>query len=411
MVQPRSGGGAIPARSTIPIPQALSGAIDDDKRQPAAAAGALREGGILAGMSSTHPDSSAEPAPPASLAAATDSMPTAGAPPTRSVILTGDRPTGPLHLGHYAGSLRSRVDLQHVHDQTILIADLQALTDNTGRPIDLRGNIRELVLDYLAVGIDPAVTTIAVQSGLPELAELTVLYLNLVTVARLERNPTVRAEIVLRGFSRALPAGFLAYPVSQAADITALRATLVPVGDDQLPMIEQTNEIVRRLAQLAGRSVLPECQALLSDTPRLPGTDARKASKSLGNAIALSASPDEIRAAVRAMFTDPGHLRASDPGRVEGNVVFAYLDAFDEDRAEVERLKEHYRAGGLGDSVVKRRLEDLLQALLAPIRALREQFAADPGAIETLLREGTARTRKTAAGVLSDVREVFGLDR
>src|SRR3712207_1301353 len=243
----------------------------------------------------------------------------------RETILTGDRPTGPLHLGHYAGSLRNRVRLQHDHDQTVLVADLQALTDNAGRAADVRRNVLEVALDYLAVGIDPALTTIALQSAIPELAELTVLYLNLVTVARLERNPTVKAEIEQRGFARDIPAGFLAYPVSQAADITAVRATLVPVGDDQLPMIEQTNEIVRRLAHLAGRPVLPECRALLSDTPRLPGVDDRKASKSLGNAIALSATPDEIRAAVRAMYTDPGHLRASDPGKVEGNVVFAYL--------------------------------------------------------------------------------------
>ena len=206
----------------------------------------------------------------------------------REVVLTGDRPTGPLHLGHFAGSLRTRLALQHEHDQTILIADLQALTDFAGRPTDVRRNVLELALDYLAVGIDPTASTIAVQSGIPELAELTVLYLNLVTVARLERNPTVREEIALRGFGRAIPAGFLTYPVSQAADITAARATLVPVGGDQLPMVEQTNEIVRRLAQLAGRSLLPECRPLLSDTPRLPGVDGRKASKSLGTAIALS---------------------------------------------------------------------------------------------------------------------------
>ena len=270
--------------------------------------------------------------------------------------------------------------------------------------------MRGLVLDYLAVGIDPAATTIALQSGIPELAELTVLYLNLVTVARLQRNPTVRAESELRGFEGAIPAGFLVYPVSQAADITAVRATLVPVGDDQLPMIEQTNEIVRRLAHLAGHSVVPECRPLLSETPRLPGIDGRKAGKSLGNAIALSASPDEVRAKVRAMFTDPGHLRANDPGRVEGNVVFAYLDAFDPDPAAVEDLKTRYRSGGLGDMALKRRLEEVLEALLAPIRARRRDLGEDPGAIETLLREGTARTRTIAAGVLRDVREVFGLN-
>lgn len=328
----------------------------------------------------------------------------------REVVLTGDRPTGPLHLGHFAGSLRTRLALQYDHDQTILIADLQALTDNAGRPVDAHRQVVELALDYLAVGIDPTANTIAVQSGIPELAELTVLYLNLVTVARLERNPTVREEIALRGFGRGVPAGFLVYPISQAADITAVRATLVPVGDDQLPMIEQTNEIVRRLAHLAGRSLLPECRPLLSDTPRLPGVDGRKASKSLGNAIPLTATPDEIRAKVGAMFTDPGHLRASDPGRVEGNVVFAYLDAFDPDRSEVEELKGRYQAGGLGDVALKRRLEEVLGSLLAPIRARRQEFAGDPGAIESLLRSGTARTRETAAGVLLEVRAVFALD-
>ena len=328
----------------------------------------------------------------------------------REVVLTGDRPTGPLHLGHFAGSLRTRLALQNGHDQTILIADLQALTDNAGRPVDVRRQVMELALDYLAVGIDPAASTIAVQSGIPELAELTVLYLNLVTVARLERNPTVREELALRGFGRAIPAGFLAYPVSQAADITSVRATLVPVGADQLPMIEQTNEIVRRLGDLAGRPILPECRPLLSDTPRLPGIDGRKASKSLGNAIPLSATPDEVRAKVRAMFTDPGHLRATEPGRVEGNVVFAYLDAFDPSRAEVEELKTRYRAGGLGDAALKRRLEDALDSLLTPIRARRSEGTDDPAGVEVILRTGTARMREMAAGVLRDVRAVFALD-
>jgi tryptophanyl-tRNA synthetase len=353
-------------------------------------------------MGSSLPVPGATPRPPARRAASTAQ---------REVVLTGDRPTGPLHLGHLAGSLRTRLALQYEHDQTILIADLQALTDRAGRPVDVRRQVMELALDYLAVGIDPTASTIAVQSGIPELAELTVLYLNLVTVARLERNPTVREEIALRGFGRAVPAGFLVYPISQAADITALRATLVPVGDDQLPMIEQANEIVRRLAHLAGRSVLPECRPLLSETPRLPGVDGRKASKSVGNAIALTATPDEIRAKVGAMFTDPGHLRASDPGRVEGNVVFAYLDAFDPNRAEVEELKTRYRAGGLGDSALKRRLEDVLESLVAPVRARRSELAEDPAAVEVLLRTGTARTRETAAGVLRDVRAVFALDQ
>jgi tryptophanyl-tRNA synthetase len=339
------------------------------------------------------------------------------APPTpstplarRETILTGDRPTGPLHLGHYAGSLRSRVALQRDHDQTVLVADLQALTDGVGRAAAVRGHVLDVVLDYLAVGIDPAVTRIALQSGIPELADLTVLYLNVVTVARLERNPTVRAEIEQRGLRRDIPAGFLAYPVSQAADITAVRATLVPVGDDQLPMIEQTNEIVRRLAHLAGRPVLPECRALLSDTPRLPGVDGRKAGKSLGNAIPLSAGPDEIRTAVRAMYTDPAHVRASDPGRVEGNVVFAHLRAFDPDQAAVAELEERYRAGGLGDAALKRRLEELLQALLAPVRERRARLAADPAEVLALVRRGTREARASAAATLAAVRDIFHLD-
>ena len=327
------------------------------------------------------------------------------------IVLTGDRPTGPLHLGHYAGSLRNRVALQDIHQQTVLIADLQALTDHAGRPRDVRRNVLEIALDYLAVGIDPSKSTIALQSAIPELAELTMLYLNLVTLARVERNPTVRSEIELRGFVRDIPVGFLSYPVSQAADITGFRATLVPVGDDQLPMIERTNEIVRRLASIAGRPVVPECRALLSATPRLPGVDGRKASKSLGNAIALSASPDEIREKVRAMFTDPAHVRVSDPGHVEGNVVFAYLEAFDPRRDEVAELERQYRAGGLGDVALKRRLEDLLQSLLEPVRSRRELLARDSDSVMATIRAGTERAQPLVAAVLADVREVFFLSR
>lgn len=341
-----------------------------------------------------------------------DAAPDTEPPPNgpRETILTGDRPTGPLHLGHYAGSLRNRVRLQEAHDQTLLIADLQALTDNVGRAAHVRRNVLEVALDYLAVGIDPARTTIALQSAIPELSELMVLYLNLVTVARLERNPTVRAEIEVRGFARDIPAGFFCYPVSQAADITGFRATLVPVGDDQLPMIELTNEIVRRLAHLAGHPVLRECRALLSDTPRLPGINGRKASKSLGNAISLSAAPDEIHANVHAMFTDPGHIRASDPGRVEGNVVFAYLRAFDPCADEVAALESRYREGGVGDAALKRRLEDVLQALLAPIRERRARFARDPGEVLALVRRGSDRGRAVAASVAANVRAAFRLN-
>jgi tryptophanyl-tRNA synthetase len=325
------------------------------------------------------------------------------------VVLTGDRPTGPLHLGHYAGSLRSRLALQGRCAQTLLIADLQALTDSSGRAAHVARHVPEVALDYLAVGMDPARTTIAVQSRLKALAELTVLYLNLVTVARLERNPTVKTEVELRGFERDIPAGFLCYPVSQAADITGFRATLVPVGDDQLPMIEQTNEIVRRVNRLAGASVLPECRALLSNTPRLPGIDGRKASKSLGNAIPLSAATDEIHRLVRAMYTDPGHVRASDPGRVEGNVVFAYLDAFDPEPTMVEELKERYRGGGLGDAALKQRLEDVLEALIAPMRARRAELARDHAYVVDLLRAGSERANATTESVLRDVRGAFGL--
>ena len=342
-------------------------------------------------------------------ASATDARQPSASAPSRETVLTGDRPTGPLHLGHFAGSLRSRLALQETHDQTLLIADLQALTDQSGRAADVRANVLDVALDYLAIGIDPARTKIALQSAIPELAELTVLYLNLVTVARLERNPTVRAEIALRGFERDIPAGFLAYPVSQAADITAFRATVVPVGDDQLPMIEQTNEIVRRLAHLAGRAVVPECRALLSTTPRLPGIDGRKASKSLGNAIALSASDEEIRSKVDAMYTDPGHVRASDPGTVEGNVVFAYLNAFDEDREVVTELEAHYRRGGLGDVALKRRLFEVLRTAIGPIRERRTQIAQDPDAVLDVVRDGTVAARFTASDVLRDVRGVFAL--
>ena len=336
--------------------------------------------------------------------------PAPDAPSSADVVLTGDRPTGVLHLGHYAGSLRTRVALQGRCTQTLLIADLQALTDSSGRAAHVAEHVEEVALDYLAAGIDPALTTIAVQSRLPALAELTVLYLNLVTVARLERNPTVKAEVEMRGFARDIPAGFLCYPVSQAADITGFRATLVPVGDDQLPMIEQTNEIVRRMNRLAGAAILPECRALLSTTPRLPGVDGRKASKSLGNAIPLSASTDDIRRLVRAMYTDPGHLRASDPGRVEDNVVFAHLDAFDPDTEAVEELKAQYRRGGLGDMALKQRLEGVLEEVIAPMRARRAELARDRAYVREVLRQGTERAGAVTHAVLRDVREAFSLE-
>ena len=325
------------------------------------------------------------------------------------VVLTGDRPTGALHLGHYVGSLQSRVALQHRVKQTILIADLQALTDNAGRPAHVAEHIESVALDYLAAGIDPSLCTITVQSHLPALAELTMLYLNLVTVARLERNPTVRAELASRGFERDMPAGFLCYPVSQAADITAFRATVVPVGDDQLPMIEQTNEIVRRVNRLTNTAVLLECRALLSKTPRLPGIDGRKASKSLGNAVPLTATHEEIVALVQAMYTDEQHLRVADPGRTEGNVVFAYLDAFDPDSAAVTELKQHYQRGGLGDSALKRRLVGVLEDLIAPMRERRAQFVRDRALVHDVIAAGNTRSREITGEVLADVRRAFAL--
>lgn len=331
-------------------------------------------------------------------------------PVSRPVILTGDRPTGPLHLGHYVGSLKSRVELQHTHKQYVLIADSQALTDNADNPDKVRRNILEVALDYLAVGIDPALSTICLQSALPALAELTMLYLNFVTVARLERNPTIKEEIQARGFGRDIPAGFLCYPAAQAADITAFKATVVPVGEDQAPLIEQTNELVRRLNRQIGRSVLPEARAHMPRIGRLPGVDGRaKMSKSQGNAVPLSASDEEIAAAVQRMYTDPDHLRASDPGRVEGNVVFTYLDAFDPDREAVAELKAHYRKGGLGDMVLKRRLTTILQATVAPIRERRAALGREVDTIMDILRTGSQRGREVSEQTKDEIVEGLGL--
>lgn len=331
---------------------------------------------------------------------------------TRPIVLTGDRTTGCLHLGHYAGSLKNRLVFQETHDQFLLLADMQALTDNAHDIGRVSRNVIEVALDYLAVGIDPGKSTICLQSQLPALAELSLLYLNLVSVARLERNPTIKDEIRARGFGRDIPAGFLCYPAGQAADITAFRATVVPVGADQAPLIEQTNEIVRRINGLAGRALLPEVLAIIPDVGRLPGVDGRaKMSKSGGNALLLSAEPDEISAAVRAMFTDPGHLRADDPGKVEGNVVFTYLDAFDDDKAKVAALKAQYRHGGLGDSVIKRRLDDILQALIAPIRTRRRQYAQSLDHVRDVIRSGTLRAREITAQTRAEVMEGLGLYR
>ncbi len=330
----------------------------------------------------------------------------------RPIILTGDRPTGQLHLGHFVGSLRSRVGLQDSHHQHLLLADAQALTDNADNPDKVRNNILQVALDYLAVGIDPTKTTICVQSCLPALNELTMLYLNFVTVARLERNPTIKSEIQMRGFERDIPAGFLCYPVAQAADITAFKATVVPVGEDQIPMIEQTNEIVRRVNRQIGHDLLPECQALLSNVGRLPGFDGKaKMSKSLGNTIVLDATDKDIKKAVNAMYTDPNHLRIEDPGQVEGNVVFTYLDAFDTNKEELEELKSHYRRGGLGDGTVKKRLEGILKELIGPIRERRNELAKDPDYIMDILKTGTDKCRDITQQTLDEVKAGLGVFR
>ncbi|MGZ8303892.1 MAG: tryptophan--tRNA ligase [Telluria sp.] len=329
---------------------------------------------------------------------------------TLPVILTGDRPTGPLHLGHFVGSLRNRVAYQHSYQQFVMLADAQALTDNMDDIGKVHRNVVEVALDYMAVGIDPALTTILIQSQIPELAELTFYYLNLVTVARLERNPTVKEEIRQRGFERDIPAGFLTYPASQAADITAFKASLVPVGEDQIPMIEQTNEIVRRFNRMYNCEILVEAKALVPEIGRLPGIDGKaKMSKSLGNTINLGASPDEIRAAVKQVYTDPLHLRVADPGHLEGNVAFMYLDAFDAEKAELEEMKAHYVRGGLGDSIVKKRLEVVLQEMLAPIRERRELLAQDKGYVMQVLKEGTMKAREVAARTADEVRAALGL--
>ena len=329
---------------------------------------------------------------------------------TSQTILTGDRPTGQLHLGHYVGSLRQRALLQHDHQQFILVADLQGLTDNGSNPQKISSNILEVMADYLAVGIDPQKTTICLQSALPALAELSALYMNIVTVARVERNPTVKNEIAQKGFSRSLPVGFLAYPISQAADITAFKAELVPVGDDQLPMIEQTNEIVHKMNSLTTTPILQHCKALLSDVSRLPGIDGNaKMSKSLGNTLTLSASEEEIHRAVSTMYTDPNHLRVADPGQVEGNVVFTYLDAFHADKAFVAEMKAHYRRGGLGDRQCKNALETCLQELLAPIRERRATYIQDKGMLLALLRRGSERAHLLTQRTLHEVKRGLGL--
>jgi tryptophanyl-tRNA synthetase len=325
-------------------------------------------------------------------------------------ILTGDRPTGPLHLGHYVGSLQNRVRLQHDYDTYILIADIQALTDNFEHPEKLEANVFEVTLDYLAVGLDPERVKIVVQSMVPELSELTTYFMNLVTVATLERNPTVKDEIKQRNFKRGVPVGFWSYPISQAADITIFKAELVPVGEDQLPMIEQAREIVRRFNSLYAK-VLVEPRAMLGQMARLPGTDGgAKMSKSLGNCIYLGDPSEAVRKRVMSMFTDPTRIHPTDPGHVEGNPVFTYHDAFNPDKAEVDELKERYRKGTVGDVEVKQKLFNALNAFLGPIRERRTEFAAKPERVREIIMEGTRKGRMVAQATMDEVRAAMKLN-
>lgn len=332
----------------------------------------------------------------------------------KKIILTGDRPTGKLHIGHYIGSLKNRVSLQEsgLYESFIMIADQQALTDNARNPEIIKNSLTEVALDYLAVGIDPNKSTIFIQSQIPELNELTMHYLNLVTLSRLERNPTVKQEIKQKNFENSIPAGFLIYPVSQAADITAFKATTVPVGEDQLPMIEQTREIVRSFNSIYG-DVLVEPEAVLpsSNAGRLPGTDGKaKMSKSIGNGIYLSDDADTIKKKVMSMYTDPNHIKIEDPGQIEGNTVFTYLDIFATDKEAVEEMKEHYKRGGLGDMKVKKYLNEVLQAELEPIRNRRIELAKDIDAIYDILRQGSDKAREVSANTLREVRSAMGIE-
>ena len=341
------------------------------------------------------------------------------------IILTGDRPTGRLHVGHYVGSLRRRVELQNSgeFDQIyIMIADAQALTDNFENPEKVRQNIIEVALDYLSAGLDPAKSNLFIQSQIPELTELTFFYSNLVTVSRLQRNPTVKNEIKLRNFEASIPVGFFTYPISQAADITAFKATVVPVGEDQLPMIEQTREIVRRFNSIYDE-VLVEPDVLLPDNEaclRLPGTDGKnKMSKSLGNCIYLADTEEDVKKKIMSMYTDPTHIQVSDPGHVEGNTVFTYLDAFSKpehfeeylpEYANLDELKEHYTRGGLGDVKIKKFLNNVIQEELAPIRARRAEYEKDIPAVYEILKKGSQVARATAAQTLSEVKRAMQIN-
>jgi len=325
-------------------------------------------------------------------------------------ILTGDRPSGRLHLGHFVGSLANRVKLQDEYEQYILIADVQALTDNFANPQLVADSVRELVLDYVAAGIDPSKSTIVVQSKIPAIAELTIFYMNLVSLNRVLRNPTVKAEIEQKGLGESVPAGFAMYPVSQAADITAFAADLVPVGDDQLPMIEQTREIVRKFNSLYGE-VLAEPEALLSEYSRLVGLDGKtKMSKSLNNCIYLADSAEEVQKKVMSMFTDPNRLKPTDPGKVEGNPVFIYHDVFNPNKEEVEDLKTRYRAGTVGDVEVKQKLIVAINNLLEPMRARRAELENNPVKIQAILKEGVEKGREITEEVLVKVKSAMKIN-
>lgn len=327
------------------------------------------------------------------------------------IILTGDRPTGPLHLGHYIGSIENRLILEKHNKQYIMIADVQALTDNFNNPDKVRENVFQVACDYLAVGINPNKSTIFIQSLIPAISELTIFYLNLVTLNRLKRNPTLKAEIIQKKFADNIPAGFFIYPVNQAADITFIKAELVPVGADQLPMIEQTNEIVRSFNRIYKTDILVEAKALISKNPRLPGIDGKaKMSKSLNNAIFLSDSSDIVAKKVKKMYTDPGHIYINDPGKVEGNTVFAYLDIFDKDKKEVESLKEHYIRGGLADTVLKNRLIDILNNFLDPIRTKRKELEKNPEYVFNILKLGTEITRELSEKTLKEVKKAIKIN-
>ena len=333
----------------------------------------------------------------------------------KEILLTGDRPTGKLHIGHYIGSLKNRVKLQNSgkYDPYIMIADTQALTDNARNPEKIRNSLIQVALDYLAVGIDPAKSTIYVQSQIPALFELTAYYMDLVTVARLERNPTVKTEIKQKDFKDSIPIGFLNYPVSQAADITAFKATVIPVGDDQEPMLEQTREIVRTFNRVYNCDVLVEPKGYFppKGQGRLPGLDGNaKMSKSLGNAIYLADDAKTVQKKVMSMYTDPNHIHVEDPGKVEGNTVFTYLDVFDPDKDKVAELKAEYQKGGLGDVKIKRYLNKVLEADLAPIRERREKFAQDEDAVYEMLLEGSKKANKVANATLEQVRDAIGLN-